>query len=127
MERFMGKSKTHLISVRVNDEIHHEIEGLLSLLSKNKPDFLRDILIRGLHHFRKELFSGSLERIEHSIDRSYHAYNERLIDDDMRNITDRFDQLEALIETLRPPLEKPENNVELPVEKQSKFSKWLNT
>ena len=48
----MNKSKTHLVSVRVDGRINTEIEDLLNDTQKDKADLLREVLVKGLFAYK---------------------------------------------------------------------------
>jgi dsDNA-binding SOS-regulon protein len=102
----MNKSKTHLVAVRVDDRIHSEIEEILTGTGKDKADFLREVLVKGLYAYKKMIFQSHADRVHSSLDKSYYAYEREMLDDDLHYIATRFDKLEAMIKENKKPIQK---------------------
>ena len=100
----MNKAKTHLVSVRVDGRINSEIEDLLNDTQKDKADLLREVLIKGLFAYKRDIYQTHADRVHHSIDKSYYAYEREMLDDDLLYITTRFERLEAMIRESKEPL-----------------------
>ena len=113
----MNKSKKHLVSVRVDGRINTEIEDLLNDTQKDKAELLREVLIKGLFAYKRDLYQTHADRVHHSIDKSYYAYEREMLDDDLHYISERFNKLEAMIQGHKEPV--PEK------EKKSLFSHLL--
>ncbi|HAS6897972.1 MULTISPECIES: hypothetical protein [Gammaproteobacteria] len=101
------KSKTHLVSVRVDGRVNAEIEELLNDTHKDKAELLRALLVRGLFAYKRDLYQTHGDRVHHSIDKSYYAYEREMLDDDLHYIATRFDQLEAMIREHKEPVLTP--------------------
>ena len=102
----MNKSKTHLVSVRVDDRIHLEIEEILNDNLMDRADFLREILVKGLYAYKKTIFQSPADSVHSSLDKSYYAYEREMLDDDLHYIATRFDKLEAMIKENKKPIQK---------------------
>ncbi|WP_214645206.1 hypothetical protein, partial [Aliivibrio fischeri] len=57
-----SKSKTHLVSVRVDGRVNAEIKELLNDTHKDKADLLRELLVRGLFAYKRDLYQTHGDR-----------------------------------------------------------------
>ncbi len=56
---------------------------------------------------QREIYQTHADRVHHSIDKSYYAYEREMLDDDLLYITTRFDKLEAMIREGKKPVSTP--------------------